>query len=327
MSDQANDFLFGGMEADDATMSVFDKKTTQADGIFRPSLKDAKDKKLGYRATFRFLPNLLESGKLGPIAVEKHLHYVDMKNEPGLAGYYDCGKNHGSDCPLCTEFWKLKNSKNAADNAKSDMLKRSTKYYSYIMVIEDEQHPELVGKILVYPYGFTIKEKINAERNGEVNSPNNVFDLVNGRDFKLIIKEKGGFANYDASQFLETSAIKLFNEKNGKFMVAPTYANKDGKAMIGFEGDAKKSTGVQNKIREFLDAKDVNLTDHEAVKWDEQVTGKVNSILAILSGNVDYVANQQTNTSNDTTASNATDDFDGGETDSDSFFDLEEDEA
>ena len=326
-NENARDFLFGGMEADDQSMSVFDKKSTQADGIYRPSLKDATDKKTGYRATFRFIPNVLESGKLGPIAVEKHLHYVDMKNEPGLAGYYDCGKNHESDCPLCTEFWKLKNSKNAADNAKSDILKRSTKYYSYIMIIEDEQHPELVGKILVYPYGFTIKEKINAERNGEVHEPNNVFDLVAGRDFKLIIKEKGGYANYEASQFLETSPIKLFNEKSGKFMSAPTYENADGKTLLGVEGDTKKTTSIQNKIMEFLNNKDVNLSDHEAVKWDEQTRGKVNNILAILSGNIDYVAEQQAGkASNDATQSTSTDDFDSQPEEAEDFFDLEDDE-
>ena len=37
----ADDFLFSGLEADDATMSVFDKPTTTSDGIYRPNLKDA----------------------------------------------------------------------------------------------------------------------------------------------------------------------------------------------------------------------------------------------------------------------------------------------
>jgi len=318
----ADDFLFGGMGADDQTLSVFDKKATQQDGIYRPTLKDAKDKNTGYRATLRFLPNLLESGKIGPSAIEKHVHYVDMKNEPGIAGYYDCNKNHESDCPLCTEFWKLKNSKNAADNAKAEMLSRTTKYYSYVLVVEDEQHPDLVGKILVYPYGFTIKEKINSERQGEVSGvPTNIFDLAKGKDFRLIIKEKGGFQNYEASQFLDVSPIKIWNEKNEKFMKAPL--TKSG--AIGAEGDEKKTATIHSKIKDMLLSKTVNLTDHEAIKWDEQTKGKVDTILAVLSGNVDYKANQQAkNTSTDATTSTSTEDFDTEPTEADDFFDLED---
>jgi len=317
----ANDFLFGGIQADDESMSVFDKKTTTTDGIYRPLLKDAKDKKHGYHALIRFLPNLLESGKIGPSAIEKHVHYVKMNNEPGLTGYYDCKKNHESDCPLCTEYWKLKNSANAADNAKAEQLSRTTKYYSYIQVIEDEQHPELVGKILVYPYGYTIKEKINSERQGEVSGvPTNVFDLAKGKDFKLIIKEKAGYQNYDASAFKPESPIKLYNEKTEKFMPAPIKA--DGS--IGFDGDDKKTTGVYNKIKSFLSEKTVNLKDHEANKWDEKITEKVNNVLAILSGNIEYKASQiANNTVSDTTVTSDVNNFNSEPQEADDFFDIE----
>ena len=111
----ADDFLFSGVKADDETMSVFDNKPTINDGIYRPKLTDAKDKKIGYRATLRFLPNILENGKIGPSAIEKHVHYVDIKNVSGISGYYDCKKNYDKDCPLCTEYWKLTNSKNAVN--------------------------------------------------------------------------------------------------------------------------------------------------------------------------------------------------------------------
>lgn len=322
----AQDFLFGGMEADDSTMSVFDKKSSQSDGIYRPSLNDAKDKAKGYVATIRFLPNLLDSGKIGPSAIEKHIHYVDLKNEPALAGYYDCNKNNEPDCPLCTEYWKLKNSKNAADNEKSSLLKRSTKYYSYVQIIEDEQHPDLVGSIMIYGYGYTIKEKINSERQGEVSGvPCNVFDLANGKSFRLIIKEKGGYSNYDASQFLDIAPVQIFNEKNETFVKAPSYTNDKGKTIIGFDGDAKKTAGVHKKITSFLQDKKVNMYDYEAKKWDEQITGKVNNILAILSGDIDYKATQQVNNvKTDATTNTETETFNSEPTNADDFFDLED---
>lgn len=318
----ADDFLFSGLEANDETMSVFDKQTTNQDGIYRPNLKDATDKKIGYRATLRFLPNLLENGKIGPSAIEKHIHYVDLKNDVSLAGYYDCKKNFEANCELCTEYWKLYNSKNAADNEKANLIKRTSKYYSYVLVIEDDQHPDLVGKILVFPYGFTIKEKINSERNGEVTGvPCNIFDLANGKEFKLIIKEKGGFQNYEASQFMEKSPIKLFNEKTSKFMTAPVLI--DEKTGMNKIVDVK----VQAKIKEVLLGKTVNLDEHKPKEWDDKVRSNVEKVLSIVSGNDTYIAEQKVNSAkNDSSKQNSTSPIETAATDADDFFSLDSDD-
>jgi len=279
----ADDFLFSGVKADDETMSVFDNKPTINDGIYRPKLTDAKDKKIGYRATLRFLPNILENGKIGPSAIEKHVHYVDIKNVSGISGYYDCKKNYDKDCPLCTEYWKLFNSKNAADNAKAQLLNRTTKYYSYVLIVEDEQYPDLVGKVLVYPYGYTIKNKINSERQGEVSGKSvNVFDIIYGKDFKLIIKEKAGYQNYDTSAFTDTEPLRLYDEKKEIWRSVPIDEN--GKI---------SNSKVQIKIKEFLTVKEVNLDDYKPKIWDDEMLTKINSIFANLNGEEVYVANQQ----------------------------------
>jgi len=312
----ADDFLFGGTESNDSTLSVFDKQKINNDGIYRPNLKDATEKKVGYRATLRFLPNLLQSGKIGAAAIEKHLHYVDMKNEGNLAGYYDCKKNSEPNCEICTEYWKLKNSKNAADNEKADLIKRSTKYYSYVLVLEDEQNKDLVGKILVYPYGYTLKEKINSERNGEVTGePCNVFDLAQGKDFKLIIKEKGGFQNYEASQFLDVSPIKLFDEKTETFKVAPV--DEDGKIT---------NTKVQAKIKEILLGRKVELDDHKAKPWDENTQNRVNQVVSILNGGDVYIAEQKSKSAkNDATSTPTTPSpIETQATDADDFFTMDD---
>ena len=95
---------------------------------------------------------------------------------------------------------------------------------------------------MVYPYGFTIKEKIKSEKDGEVTGTEcNVFDIVKGKDFRLIIKEKAGYQNYDASGFLEISPLKIYSEKDNKFMPVPVDA--EGKI---------SNVKVQAKIKEFL---------------------------------------------------------------------------
>lgn len=290
MKELDENFLFGGIDAKDESLNVFDKQEQNSDGLYRPKLSDAKDKKLGYRATLRFLPNLIQSedGKItmGPGAVEKHVHYVNFKNEPQLAGYYDCNRNFEDKCDMCTMYWKLKNSKNQSDVEKAENINRTTKYYSYIMIIEDEQHLELVGKILVFPYGFTIKEKINGERNGDVSGkPCNVFDLAKGKDFKLIIKDKAGFQNYDASQFQEVSPIKIYDEVKGKFATAPV--DEEGKI---------NNPKVQAKIKDTLLKRTVDLKNHAPVRWTEEVKSKVAQVLSIVSGEDFMIAEQKSNT-------------------------------
>jgi protein-tyrosine-phosphatase len=305
------------MEASDDTMNVFDERSRNLDGIYRPNLKDASDKTRGYRAKIRFLPNVLESGKVGVPAVEKHQHYADLKTESSLAGYYDCEKNFKDNCPLCTIYWKLQNSKNQADVERAKLVSRTTKYYSYVLVIEDEQHPEMVGKIMVYSYGYTIKEKIKAQRDGEIGDKCNIFDLGKGKDFQLIIKEKGGYPNYEASQFLEEASLKIWNEKSEKFIAVPV---EEGKIT-----DPK----VKKKVISFLKERDVNLEDFQAKEWDEETRGKADTIVSFLSGNdVAITANTARNTSNDLSEANEVldEDFDDDDVDSENFFDDDDDE-
>lgn len=315
----ADDFLFSSNDEIDETLSVFDNSETNMDGIYRPNLKDAVDKKIGYRATLRFLPNFMKDGRIGPSAIKKHIHYVDIADS-GLSGYYDCRKNLEPHCELCAEYWKLKKSKNAADNEKAELIARTTKYYSYVLILEDEQHPELVGKIMIYPYGYTIKEKINSERKGEVTgTPCNVFKLTKGKDFKLIIKEKGGYQNYDSSSFLEVSPIKIYDEATKKFHTVPVDEN--GNIV---------SQKVQAKIKEFLLNRSVNLEDYVAKEWDEETYDKVNQIISVLNGKDFYSAEQSIkkskNDASKPTPKQIKDDNFDDVTDADEFFSLDDDE-
>jgi len=276
-------FLFeSDAEQQKEEMSFLTKKSKNQDGIFRPTLEEAADKEKGYRAKIRFLRNLTRGGKLGPASVEKHVHYIahgPFDNHPDLVGYYDCERNFKDKCDLCTMYWKLKKSKNQADVEKSDYLSRNTKFYSYVMILEDVQHPELVGKILVFPYGYKIKEKINLENTGEVTGVKcNIFDFGKGKDFMLIIKERktsvGVFPDYDNSTFLEVSPMKIYNEKAQKFVTVQTDEN--GEIL-----DKK----WQAKIKEILLARDekVNLEDHIPNKeWTDEERDKVSKIFSVL---------------------------------------------
>lgn len=307
--------LFDCIDAASDTLDFLEKKSNALDGIYRPKA----DKKEGYTSIIRFLPNVSKEGKMLQAAIEKHQHYVDLKNHPDLSGYYDCERNSKDKCEICTEFFKLFKSNNAAEVEKSNLIKRSTKYYSYILVIEDKQNPDLVGKIMIYPYGVKIKDKIKNEKDGNNTSgePCNVFDLANGKNFKLVIKEVAGFTNYDNSLFMDISPIQIKGQK------APVEIDeKTGKNRI-------TNTKVKDAIRSFLMERTVNLEDHTPKEWTDEDRVKVGKILDVLKGNiVNNASKAATNSTFDdvTTTEESLSAF-GEDTESDDagdFFDIED---
>ncbi len=306
------------MSADDASMSFLTKKSGGVDGLYRPQPKDARDKQKGYVSTIRFLPNVLEDGTLGPSAIEKHVHYANLPDYQDLQGYYDSLINFGEKCPLTTLYWKLKNSKNQAEVERAELIGRTTKYYSYILVVEDEQHPEYEGKIFVFPYGFKIKEKINLEKTGENSEGKkcNVFDPANGKDFRLIVKQIGEFPNYDSSSFRTVSPLKIWDEAAKKFIQVPVEWNEEKQKNI--ISNAK----VQKKVSDFLFAHDVKIEDNNPKKWTEEETVKVEKIIEILSGKdvsfaKDTISKSSTNVSS---REKLEDTNDGDSEDLDDFF-------
>jgi hypothetical protein len=304
--------LFDSIDAQSDTLDFLEKKGSALDGIYRPKA----DKKEGYTAIIRFLPNLSKDGKVLQSAIEKHQHYVDLKNYPDLVGYYDCERNFKDKCEICTEYWKLNKSTNAADVEKSNLIKRSTKYYSYVLIIEDKQNKELEGKIMIYPYGVKIKDKIKNEKDGNNTSgePCNVFDLANGKNFKLVIKEVAGFPNYDNSLFMDISPIQI----NGK--KAPVEVDeKTGKNKI-------TNPKAKESIMKFLLDRTVELEDHKPSEWSSEQKVKVTQILEILEGNdVNTAARTASKSSFDNISTKeSVETFGEDDDDAGDFFEIEE---
>ena len=270
------DELFNGSL--DSKMDFLNEQTkTNNDGIYRVDLSKVKDKKRGWRSVVRLLPNLTKDGKVGQSAIEKITHYVDIKQPRELSGWFDSPKNFGEKCPLTDLYYTMQNSKNAILMEKSKQLKYSKKYYSYVLVLEDEQQPELVGKIMIFQYGKTIKDKISAERNGEISGvPCNVFDLSAGKDFVLVVKEiqtgDETYPDYKMSMFKpETTSLPIYFKEKQAFKNAPLV-------------DGKIDPGAQGKIKDFLTERDHDLEEFSPKKLDEQQQAKITEITNFLTG-------------------------------------------
>jgi hypothetical protein len=292
------DELFDG-SLDSKMDFLNEQKQTNNDGIYRVDLSKVKDKKRGWRSVVRFLPNLTTDGKVGQSAIEKITHYVDIKNPRELSGWFDSPKNFGEKCPLTDLYYQMQNSKNAILMEKSKMLKYSKKYYSYVLVLEDEQQPELVGKIMIMQYGKTIKDKISAERNGEISGvPCNVFDLTAGKDFVMVVKEiqtgDETYPDYKMSMFRpEATSLPIYFKDKAVFKNAPLNA------------DGKIEASVQAKIKDFLLDREVSLEDFSPKPLNEEQQSKITEISNFLTGKA------STSYSNNKTESKpSSDDFD-----------------
>tara|TARA_R110000822_G_scaffold3972_16_gene17010 strand:- start:1934 stop:2854 length:921 start_codon:yes stop_codon:yes gene_type:complete len=93
--------------------------------------------------------------------------------------------------------------------------KRRLSFYSNILVVKDPNHPENEGKVFLYKYGKKIFEKLNDLMNPsfEDEKPVNPFDLWQGANFKLKIRNVEGYRNYDKSEFDSPAPLLDDDEK------------------------------------------------------------------------------------------------------------------
>jgi hypothetical protein len=276
MSTELDELFNGGLEN---KMDFLNDQTSRAgtEGLYKVDMSKVKDKKRGWRSVVRFLPNLTQDGKLGQSAIEKISHYVNIKNVEDLSGWFDSPKNFGERCPLSDLYYTLQKSKNAILMEKSKLLNYSRKYYSYVLVLEDEQQPELVGKILAFQYGVIIKDKIQAEKNGEITGvPCNVFDLSSGKDFVLVVKEiQTGditYPDYKMSMFRpESTSLPIYFKEKGVFKNAPLV-------------DGKIDPSAKEKITAFLLDREINLEDFAPKRLTEEQQAKIEEITNFMTG-------------------------------------------
>lgn len=185
------------------------------ENVYSVNLADATDGV--YRAKVRFLPNIRNMKKS---VISKYNYWLtDANGENGI--FVDDPSTIGEKSPIGDLFWKLKKSSNPIDVNLSDKLKRGRRFFSLVQIVEDNQHKEYEGKIMVFGYGIKIKEKIDAEFN-DVDEGGNPFDLFNGRIFRLEVKKVGGFQNYDSCRFIGGSSpivvdgMKMTSSKEDK---------------------------------------------------------------------------------------------------------------
>ena len=109
-------------------------------------------------------------------------------------------------------LWNSTSDENHPNRKQARDQKRRLSYISNIYVVKDPSNPENEGKVFLYKYGKKIWDKIQSamypEFDGDVGV--NPFDLWEGANVRLKIRQVDGYRNYDLSQF--DAASPLLND-------------------------------------------------------------------------------------------------------------------
>lgn len=108
-----------------------------------------------------------------------------------------------------TELW---NNGTESGKEQARQQKRRLTYISNVYIVRDSANPENEGKVMLFKFGKKIWDKINTAMNPqyEDEKPVNPFDLWEGANFKVKIRNVEGYRNYDQSSF--DAAAPLFED-------------------------------------------------------------------------------------------------------------------
>jgi hypothetical protein len=107
------------------------------------------------------------------------------------------------DDPVSEYNGKLWNSGLDSDKEIARKQKRRLKYVANVYVIKDSGNADNEGKVFMFSFGKKIFDKLNDLMNPqfEDEAPVNPFDLWEGANFRLKIRQFEGYPNYDKSEF------------------------------------------------------------------------------------------------------------------------------
>lgn len=117
------------------------------------------------------------------------------------------------------------------DKKLAQKRKRKLTYIANIYVISDPSNKDNEGKVFKFKFGKKIFEKVMEKLNPtfEDDTPVNIFDLWEGANFKVRMRQVEGYPNYDQSVFADPSPVAGSDEEilaivNKQYKLAPLVA-------------------------------------------------------------------------------------------------------
>ncbi len=197
-------------------------------------------------ATLRFLPRV-EGDELPWVKIFSH----GFQGPTGKWYIENSLTTLGENDPVGELNSRLWNSGTQANQDIARKQKRKLSFIANVLIVSDPKHPENEGRVFMFKFGKKIFDKImdKARPTYEDEKPVNVFDLWEGANFKLRMRKKDGYTNYDESSFMD-----------------PTPVSQDEQEML-------KVVTSQYKLSEFLDRKNFKSYDELKRKLEEVLSG------------------------------------------------------
>ena len=188
------------VQAAEAVGGSTETKSYVDERLWKPTVDKAGN---GY-AVLRFLP-ATEGAELPWVRYWDH----GFKGPTGLWYIENSLTSIGQTDPVGELNSKLWNSGIDTDKEKARTQKRRLHYVTNILVLQDPSAPQNEGKVFLYKFGKKIFDKLMDSMQPEFadESPVNPFDMWEGADFKLKIRNVEGYRNYDKSEFASPSSL------------------------------------------------------------------------------------------------------------------------
>ena len=161
-------------------------------------------------ATIRFLPRV-EGDELPWVRIFSH----GFQGPTGKWYIENSLTTLGENDPVGELNTSLWNSGSDANKEIARKQKRKLGFTANVLIISDPKHPENEGQVRLFKFGKKIFDKImdKARPTFEDEKPVNVFDFWEGANFKLRMRKKDGFTNYDESSFSDPTPIASSDEE------------------------------------------------------------------------------------------------------------------
>jgi hypothetical protein len=209
-------------------------------------------------ATIRFLPRV-EGDELPWVRIFSH----GFQGPTGKWYIENSLTTLGENDPVGELNTKLWNSGSEANKEIARKQKRKLSFIANVLIVSDPKHPENEGKVFLFKFGKKIFDKImdKARPTFEDEKPVNVFDFWEGANFKLRMRKKDGFTNYDESSFSDPVSISDDEE------------------------EILRIANAQFKLSEFTDRKNFKSYDELKQKLEQVLSG--DSFSAVRAENLD----------------------------------------
>jgi hypothetical protein len=180
---------------------------------------------------------------------------------------------------------KLWNSGLDSDKEIARKQKRRLHYVANVLIVSDPAHPENEGKVFLFQFGKKIFDKMMdvMQPQFQDEQPVNPFDLWEGANFKLKIRNVEGYRNYDKSEFDKPSAVAGGDDEKLEEIYSKVYSLKDftdpskyktydelkAKLERVLGASAPRTTAESIKLDESMSAPSVGRTQHAPMDADD----------------------------------------------------------